>query len=230
MIGSRLKPSLFHEGYLTLTPLSQELERRLRSFDNATILDLGGGDSPYTQLLEGKHIRYLSTDIDPAYKASIICIDEAVCLASSSVDMVLCTQVLEHVDDPKKTVEEIYRILRPSGTVLLSTHGAYPWHPCPNDYWRWTHQGLRKVFENAGFTDIEVIMLGTSVTSRSQNSIVLLRSIPWPHWLRYKVLVPMNFLINCTGVIMDTIARRLPLGDEFYVSLAPGFLVSAKKK
>jgi hypothetical protein len=41
--------------------------------------------------------------------------------------------------------------LKRSGTLVLSTHGVWPYHPHPNDYWRWTRTGLARELEKAGF-------------------------------------------------------------------------------
>ena len=40
--------------------------------------------------------------------------------------------------------------MRPGGRVLLSTHGVYPYHPNPEDLWRWTHSGLDRLFRDNG--------------------------------------------------------------------------------
>src|SRR5262249_24612505 len=68
----------------------------------------------------------------------------------ASYDIVLCSQVLEHVDDPVQAVRELARALRPGGRLLLTTHGTYYYHPLPGDYWRWTHAGLEKVLRDNG--------------------------------------------------------------------------------
>jgi SAM-dependent methyltransferase len=46
---------------------------------------------------------------------------------------------------------EAYRVLRPGGRMLLSTHGVFVYHPDPDDYWRWTCAGLRRAVEQTGF-------------------------------------------------------------------------------
>jgi hypothetical protein len=41
--------------------------------------------------------------------------------------------------------------------VLASTHGVMPFHPAPNDYWRWTHTGLDRLFrENGSWSSVSV--------------------------------------------------------------------------
>ena len=60
-------------------------------------------------------------------------------------DLVLCTQVLEHCDDPVRAVRELRRVTAPGGRVLASTHGVQGYHPSPVDYWRWTYEASAAV-------------------------------------------------------------------------------------
>jgi SAM-dependent methyltransferase len=64
---------------------------------------------------------------------------------------VLSTQVLEHVTDPDVYLSECFRVLRPGGRMLLSTHGLMVYHPDPDDYWRWTCAGLPRAVRGPGF-------------------------------------------------------------------------------
>ena len=65
--------------------------------------------------------------------------------------------MLEHCEQPARAVAELRRVVRPGGRVLASTHGVYPYHPAPVDYWRWTHTGLDRLFrENADWSSVTV--------------------------------------------------------------------------
>ncbi len=78
-------------------------------------------------------------------------------MPDASFDLVLCTQVLEHCDDPAQAVRELRRVTAPGGRVLASTHGVQVYHPSPQDYWRWTHAGLARLFEeNGDWESVEV--------------------------------------------------------------------------
>jgi SAM-dependent methyltransferase len=55
------------------------------------------------------------------------------------------------VSNPQTYLEECWRVLRPGGKLLLSTHGMMVYHPDPVDYWRWTGAGLIRAVEQAGF-------------------------------------------------------------------------------
>jgi len=78
-----------------------------------------------------------------------------------SFDIVISSQVLEHVESPADYLAEAHRLLRTGGTLLLSTHGTFQDHPCPGDYWRWTGMGLRKVLSEAGFEVVKLLYLTT---------------------------------------------------------------------
>jgi hypothetical protein len=58
--------------------------------------------------------------------------------------------------------------LNPAGTLILSTHGVWAYHPHPNDYWRWTRTGLSREIEKAGFEVVTVRSVLGSETSALQ--------------------------------------------------------------
>ena len=68
-----------------------------------------------------------------------------------SFDAVLSTQVLEHIQDPDAYLRETRRILRPGGELLLTTHGMFEEHGCPQDFLRWTSRGLEELVGRNGF-------------------------------------------------------------------------------
>lgn len=68
---------------------------------------------------------------------------------------VLCSEVLEHVRRPALALSELHRVMRPGGALIVTTLTAFPIHDFPNDYRRWTAEGLRAELEDAGFEAIE---------------------------------------------------------------------------
>lgn len=67
-------------------------------------------------------------------------------------DVVLCTEVLEHVNDPQRALNEFYRVLKPEGHVVLSVPFLYQMHEQPYDFFRYTYYGLNHLFIRAGFS------------------------------------------------------------------------------
>ena len=72
----------------------------------------------------------------------------------NSTDGVICEMLIEHVPQPQKVVDEILRILKPGGTAYISCPFVFPFHACPNDYYRWSSTGLRELCKEG---DIETI-------------------------------------------------------------------------
>ena len=120
------------------------------------MLDVGCGDRPYEPLFAGA-AEVVGFDRPGNAFADIHGDIDSIPVADDTFDVVLCLQVLEHVPDPAAAVRELRRVVRPGGRVLASTHGVYPFHPNPEDYWRWTHTGLERLFlENGSWSSVTV--------------------------------------------------------------------------
>lgn len=67
---------------------------------------------------------------------------------------------MEHVENPFKAVEELYRVLKPGGKVLVSIPFIWPYHAASRykDYWRFSEDGLRVLFNK--FSKIEIVKAG----------------------------------------------------------------------
>jgi len=66
----------------------------------------------------------------------------------NSFDYVMADQVLEHVRKPWVGVEEVRRVLRPGGIAVLTSALIFYMHGVPQDYWRFTPDGLKVLCEN----------------------------------------------------------------------------------
>jgi SAM-dependent methyltransferase len=120
------------------------------------VLDVGCGVKPYYPFFELAS-EYIGVDVQENPHADLNGAIEHLPVPDGSFDIVLCTQVLEHVEDPAAAVRELHRVTAPGGRVLASTHGVMLYHPNPQDYWRWTHTGLEKLFrDNGDWASIDV--------------------------------------------------------------------------
>ena len=117
------------------------------------VVDFGCGLSPYRGLFQRRFASYLAIDLpgNPLADATLGP-EGGMPLESNAADCVLSSQVLEHVADPTAYLAEAFRVLRPRGHLVLSTHGHWTYHPDPTDYWRWTRDGLTRTIEHGGFT------------------------------------------------------------------------------
>lgn len=154
--NDRLNPTIFHTRYVHLTHLRDAtikvINQLTTNSPNKLLVDFGCGDMPYRSVIEPKVGKYLGVDLEMNPKAEHhIDFDSKTTLPDNYADIVLSNQVLEHVDSPAGYLHEALRILKPGGTLILTTHGYWFYHPTPNDYWRWTSAGLRKTVEKEGF-------------------------------------------------------------------------------
>lgn len=87
-------------------------------------------------------------------------------LVDASVDTVVILEVMEHLRQPQKALQEIVRVLRPQGRLLLTMPFLYPIHDAPHDYQRLTMHGLIRDVEAAGLrVDALTPMLGSAETA-----------------------------------------------------------------
>jgi len=158
-----------------------------------SVLDVGCGDRPYKDWFKG--CNYIPVDY---HSGDIFVNGENLPIKSESIDLFFSTQVLEHVSDPQRFVDEAYRVLKPDGYAVISTHGTYPIHADP-DYWRWTEQGLRDLF--AGW-DIEIYPVGSYWRTTWQLAVLAVNATP------FKSLIP---IMNILGSLDIDKSKRLPL-------------------
>jgi SAM-dependent methyltransferase len=137
-------------------PLVDWLRAEGAQAEGRRVLDVGCGVKPYLPFFGGAS-SYVGVDVQENPHADLHGAIEALPVDDGSFDIVLATQVLEHVDDPAAAVRELHRVTAPGGRVLASTHGVMVYHPNPVDYWRWTHTGLEKLFlDNAPWGRVTV--------------------------------------------------------------------------
>lgn len=102
-----------------------------------TVLDCGCGSARYRSLFS--HVdRYIRLDPNPAVHPDILAPAEAIPLPDASVDHILCTQVLGDVSALSQAIAEMARVLKPSGTLLLTESLHAELHDEPYDFWRFT--------------------------------------------------------------------------------------------
>lgn len=131
-----------------------------------TVLDVGCGAKPWQHLF-ARAEEYIGCDyLGPsATTGAASCVDvraDAAMLpfADASFDSIVSTQCLEHVWDGPGTIAEMHRILRPGGAVVLTTPFAYRIHDSVHDYVRYTAHGLHRLFDSAGFAEMDVRPVG----------------------------------------------------------------------
>jgi SAM-dependent methyltransferase len=109
------------------------------------VLDCGAGWEPnlYQPLFpDRKYIKQDYQDYDPPCIDVVCDICDMRTVEDNSIGLVLLLESLEHIEQPQKALDEIHRILRPNGLLILTTVLGMGIHRCPMDYWRFCPDGI----------------------------------------------------------------------------------------
>lgn len=87
-------------------------------------------------------------------------LEEKFPIADGQYDFITCFNTLEHIYNYKNAVSESFRILKSGGLFIGQTPFLVNFHADPNDYWRYTHQSVEKIFKEVGFRVEKIIFLG----------------------------------------------------------------------
>ena len=156
------------------------------------VLSVGSG-GPVNALLgkqtRGRSVTIVQLDLDPGRSPDIlgdICTHS---LTPEEFDVVVISEVLEHLHSPHLALDNIRAALRPGGRLILSTPFALPIHEAPHDYYRYTRYGLafllREFSEvvitarNSYFEAIDVLWLRLIQSESRRAHWLMLFVVPW---------------------------------------------------
>ena len=127
------------------------------------VLDVGGekGSKDGFQFAEGAGIsRRLYLNIDGAKGPDIVADGTRIPVASATMDTVICLETLEHVLDPCAVLDDLSRVLRSGGVLLLSVPFLFRLHGVPQDFWRFTEYQVIRMVERSGLQTLHLEALG----------------------------------------------------------------------
>ncbi|MDR2337792.1 MAG: class I SAM-dependent methyltransferase [Deltaproteobacteria bacterium] len=178
-------------------------------FYTGKVLDIGCGNSPFRFLIHPSQAEYLGVDIKAASnfgyqnQAKIEFDGENLPFLDGSIENIIFTEVLEHLENPENLIAEMYRVLKAGGKAVVTIPFSARVHYIPNDYCRYTPYKLQKLF--SAFSEIEILNRGTDINSIIAKLIVMC----------FGLIIPLYFGQNKAALEQE---RKLSLSFYSYLS------------
>ncbi|MFT3910215.1 MAG: class I SAM-dependent methyltransferase [Ferruginibacter sp.] len=203
---------------LQILTIYKDIKKVLPSF-SGNILDIGCGQSPYKFLLN-KETKYHGIDIIEATEfgynnKDITAFDgKNIPFPDNTFDGIICTEVLEHVQEYQYLVDEIYRTTKKGAAIIVTIPWSARYHYIPYDYFRYTPSSLKTIF--AKFSEVNIKPRGTDFAVISSKIIVLFfrNFFPVEKW-RY-IFLPFFLVLSpllLVAVLIAHIALLLGIGS-----------------
>lgn len=145
---------------------------RMYDVESITVLDV----APQTHEGAKKYFKKASVktlDLDKNSNADYICdLAKADQIMNDTFDVIFCTEVLEHTDDPFSCAKTMFRILKPTGVCFVTTPFNFRIHNPLPDNWRFTEHGLRLLFKDFNRLQINALEDGGRFLMPIQYSVV----------------------------------------------------------
>jgi len=217
-----LNPSKRRPHYLERISIVKALKKAQHQVKSGMILDVGCGMKPYKSLLNASGSAYYGTDYPLTMKGSYGKSTKADFFSESTLlpfnnntfDTLLSTQMLEHVSDPKKVIQEMGRVLKPEGIMILSAPMTWPLHEEPYDFFRYTLHGLRHLLQKANFEILDEIPRGNNFTTMAQMLLDTQLDNTNQSFPKRLYSVILSLVVNqlCSVINLFQPAQRLCLG------------------
>ncbi len=140
------------------------------------ILNIGGGPHRYSE-------REITLNIGPFLNVDIVGDAHRIPFAANTFDSIICNAVLEHIYDGNNVVAEMLRVLKPGGFLYAEVPFIFFFHGYPNDFLRYTREGMRRLFAGLEST---VFDISGGPTSALLQSIAIYLTLLTPR--RYKMI------------------------------------------
>ena len=139
----RTVPKLWDYGYIGLRNKSnlirEDIKKYLRGRKDLKILDVGCETKPYEPYFRGKLKKYIGLDKCDGPNVNIVADALDMPIKENEFDVVISTNVSEHVEDYEKYLSEIRRVLKSGGIAFVTIAFMVPVHSPKHDYWRFTN-------------------------------------------------------------------------------------------
>ena len=197
--------NLYKETYrgktIARTLLNLEISKHVQNV-GGVVIDLGGGKNPsYERFWSIMPEKFIRVDINKNTEPDIITdLNQPLPFNDNFADTVFLFNVIYILESPQKTLREINRILKSGGKLFITSPFVFNEAKEPSDYWRFTSEGLEKLFKESGFNNYFI----TPVGERFSAAAYLITPFLF-FW-------PIKFLFYIAAIVLDKmIPKKLKL-------------------
>jgi len=128
------------------------------------VLDFGAGQSHFANLM--KDFNTVNADFYPYEPIDVVCdLTKPLPFQNNSFDVIIAANVFEHLPDTANVLRECFRILKTNGKIIGTIPFLFVSHQRPYDFVRYTDIMLKKLLDDAGFSEIKITPLGKPATT-----------------------------------------------------------------
>jgi SAM-dependent methyltransferase len=202
--------------YIARKGLVSNIEELGKEISGRT-LDVGCGTKPYKNYFNSTE--YIGLEIETTQhkeaQADVFYKGGSFPFKDKEFDSIVTNQVFEHIFNPDDFMNEINRVLKPGGKLLMTVPFVWDEHEQPFDFARYSSFGLRSVLENHGF---EILLLRKSVSDikvifQLLNGYIYKKTVHL-RILRQIITILVMFPINVLALI---ISKILPKNEDLYL-------------
>ena len=207
--GKHPKQNILHDEWLCLKDIHANI-REVSHFIEGETLDVGCGSKPYENWFP-KAVEYVGIDIEAnKFADHVIENDQLWPFQDLKFDSVVSFQVFEHAKNLGLVQDEIDRVLKPNGVVFLSVPFCAYEHGAPNDYRRFSREGVKQLFSEYEILKVKAeggvgSTVGTlglrwvRISMTRKKVVRTMFAILMPAWILFTLVV------NIMGYILDKI-------------------------
>jgi SAM-dependent methyltransferase len=161
-IINAMRNSYIHPRYLAQREITRIILLEEKSL-HGKLLDVGCGRKPYRQFVSQVK-EYIGLDVPSTIhninNADVVGSSLALPFKNNYFDSILCTEVLEHIPEPLVALQEVARVTKQGGSLLITVPMSEQLHEEPYDFYRFTQYSLVHLLDKSGWKMIRLYKRG----------------------------------------------------------------------
>lgn len=171
------------------------------------VLDLGSksiNSSYYKYIGVDKTCEITFTDLYENEGVVKVNVEEKFPFEDNTFDTVISFHLFEHVFDFSSSAEEIYRVLKPGGKLIISVPFMHKYHADPDDYFRFTDSAIVKIWERGGLKCESMDYICEGMYTYFLTTMTKFERIKY-------ISRPLQFLAYFIGTVLDRFINKIQL-------------------